>query len=116
MRLSISGLSFRLTRAIAHHVENRINLALGTASDRVDAVSVHLADINGNRGGADKRCQIVVWIRNLRTVVVDAVDLDLYAAVDAAARKARRSVWRHLKRRTTLRREYVSHSLQQLPA
>lgn len=116
MRITVCGLNFELTDAIVRHVEGRIKLSLATASDRIDAVSVRLADINGSRGGIDKRCRIVMGLRPLRTLVVQAVDLDLYAAVDAAASRAKEAVWRHIKRRRTLRREYANRSVRRLPA
>lgn len=116
MRITVCGLGFELTDAIVRHVEGRIKLSLATASDRISAVSVRLADINGSRGGIDKRCRIVIWLRYLRTIVVEAVDPDLYTAVDAAASRAKESVWRHIKRRRTLRREYANRSLRRLLA
>ena len=50
---------------------------------------VRLWDINGTRGGVDKACRVVVWLRGRGTIVVEAVDRDLYAAIDAAAAKLR---------------------------
>lgn len=116
MRITVYSLSFELTDAIVRHVEGRTKLSLATASDRINAVSVRLADVNGSRGGIDKRCRLVIWLRHLRTIVVEAVDPDLYAAVDAAASRAKEAVWRHIKRRRTLRREYANRSLRRLPA
>jgi ribosome-associated translation inhibitor RaiA len=112
MRITVSGLSFELTDAIARHVEDRIRVSLGTASDRINAVSVRLSDINGSRGGIDKRCRIAVWMRHLRTVVVEAIDPDLYIAVDDAASRAKQAIWRGIKRRRTLRREYANRALR----
>lgn len=116
MRMDICGLSFKLTEAIVRHIEGRIRLSLGTASDRINAVSVRLADINGSRGGIDRRCRIVVWLRDLGTIVVAAIDPDLYAAVDEAASRAKEAVWRHIKRRRTLRREYANRHLRRVLA
>ena len=116
MQITVYGLSFELTDAIVRHVENRIKLSLATASDRIKTVSVRLADINGNRGGIDKRCRIVIRLLNLRTIVVEAVDPDLYAAVDMAVGRAKETVWRHIKRRRTLRREYANRNLRRQPA
>ncbi len=117
MRMTVYGLSFELTDAIVQHVEGRIKLSLGTASDRIDAVFVRLSDINGNRGGVDKCCRITVRLRHLRSnVVVEAVDRDLYVAVNQAAARAKHALWRQLKRRRTLRREYANRSLQSLAA
>ncbi len=116
MRIRIQGLSFELTDAIVRHIEGRIKLSLGTASDQIAAVSVRLKDINGPRGGADKRCRIVVRLRPLRSIIVEAVGRDLYATVDEAAARAKEAVWRRLKRRRTLRREYANRGLHRLTA
>lgn len=116
MRLNVFGHGFELTDGIVHHVEGRVKLALGTASDRIRAVSVGLTDINSTRGGIDKRCRVVVRFRNRRTVVVEAVHDDLYAAVDDAVHRAKEAVWRHLRRRRTLRREYANRLLTRLLA
>ena len=111
MRLNVFGHGFELTEGIEHHVESRVEFALGTASDRISEVSVGLKDINSTRGGIDKRCRVVVRLHNRRTVVVEAVHSDLYAAVDDAAHRAKEAVWRHLKRSRTLRREYANRLL-----
>src|SRR3954470_23274668 len=107
MRLDIVGRSFALTDAIVGHVTGRVRAAFGAAAGQVGVVSVRLSDINGARGGVDKRCRLVVGLRNLRTVVVEAVHADLYAAVDEAAGRAKEAVRRHVKRRRTLGREYA---------
>jgi ribosome-associated translation inhibitor RaiA len=110
MRLSQFSQGFELTDAIAAHVESRVRLALGTASEQIDAVSVRLTDVNADRGGNDKRCRMVARLRNLPAVVVEMTHADLYAAIDGAAASAKEAVWRHLKRRRTLRREYANRS------
>lgn len=114
MRLNIVAQNFELTNAITRYVEDRVKLALGPASKRINSVSVRLADINAERGGPDKRCRLVIWLSNLRTIVIDAVNADLYFAVDEAAGRAKEAVWRHLKRRRTLRREYANRSIRRL--
>src|SRR5688572_4691067 len=116
MRISIYGLGFELTEAIVRHVEERVNRSLGAASRQVSGVSVRLGDINGDRGGTDKRCRVVVSLRQLRTIVVEAVDRDLYTAVDDALARTGESVRRHVKRRRTLRREYAHRALPRLVA
>ena len=110
MRLTQFSQGFALSDAIGQHVANRVQSALGTASDQIDAVSIRMTDINAGRGGVDKRCRIVMGLRNARTVVVEAIHADLYAAIDDAAAAAKEAVWRHLKRRKTLRREYANRS------
>ena len=105
MKMDIAGLNLELTRPILRHVMRRVRLALAPARSRVSGVMVRLRDVNGPRGGVDMRCRIVVWLRGHGTVVVDAVEQDLYAGVDSAAAKLREAVRRRLKRGRTLRRE-----------
>ena len=98
MMIDTRALGFGLTDAILRHVEGRLEAALGVAARRVMTVTVRLDDVNGDRGGPDKRCRIVVALRRHRTVTVEAVGVDLYAVVDAAARKARHAVLREVRR------------------
>lgn len=98
MVIDTRALGFGLTDAILRHVERRVEAALGFAARHVMTVTVRLDDVNGDRGGPDKRCRIVVTLRHHRVATVEAVDVDLYAAVDAAAHKARHAVLRDVKR------------------
>ena len=65
---------------------------------------MRLSDINGPRGGEDKRCQLQVSLAGLPDVVVEDTEADLYFAIDRAADRVGRSVMRKLDRMHTLRR------------
>jgi ribosome-associated translation inhibitor RaiA len=106
--MDIAGLNFKLTRPLFRHVVRRVRRGLAPAAARVSGVMVRLRDVNGPRGGVDMGCRIAVWLRGRGTVVVDAVERDLYAAVDSAAAKLRESVRRRLKPSRTHRREYAN--------
>lgn len=95
---------FTLTDGILTHVETRLETALGPFARQVQKVMVRLDDINADRGGNDKRCQVSVALRRRGVVVTEALHEDLYAAIDAAAARARRSVSRELKRHLTRER------------
>lgn len=116
MLINLSALKFRVTAAIERHVNRRLKGAVGRAAGSVTRTIVRLWDINGTRGGVDKACRVVVWLRGRGTIVVEAVDRDLYAAIDAAAAKLRGAVSRHRKRRRTLRREHAQRRVRRLPA
>jgi len=98
MVIDTRALGFKLTDAIFGHVEARVGAALGVAARHLVRVTVRLDDVNGDRGGPDKRCRIVVTLRQHRTVTVEDVGVDLYAVVDAAAHKARHAVVREVRR------------------
>lgn len=104
MQIHIQSQGFTLTDALREHAEHRLRFGLTHASDHIRRVEMRLSDINGPRGGADKRCGIVVALENLPDVVIEDIENDLYVAIDRAADRASRSVARCLKRK----REHVA--------
>jgi putative sigma-54 modulation protein len=101
MFIDTRAIGFGLTDAIQRHVETRVESALGRFSPWVVRVTVRLDDVNADRGGDDKRCSIVVSLRNRGAVVAEAIRSDLYVAVDEVAARVRRSVERSIKRHLT---------------
>jgi putative sigma-54 modulation protein len=116
MVIDTRALGFKLTDAILSHVEGRVGAALGFAARQVVRVTVRLDDVNGDRGGPDKRCRIVVNLRHHRTVTAEEVGVDLYAAVDAAAQKARHAVLRDVKRHVARERREAQRPGTLVPA
>src|SRR5690349_14656350 len=98
MLIDTRAMGFRMTDAIQTHVESRIERALGFASRFVSRVTARVEDVNADRGGVDKRCQIVAFISGHEPVVAQDVKTDLYSAIDSAASRIRNGVIRQLKR------------------
>ena len=96
---------FAMTDALRHHVRQRLHFAFDRIGDRIRRVVVRLSDINGPRGGADKRCQLEVRLEQLPEVVIEDTQSDLYAAMDRAAERASRTVARRLSRERAHRRD-----------
>ena len=94
MLIDTRSMGFSLTDAIRLHVESRVEAALGPVARRVISVTARLEDVNADRGGVDKRCHLVASLRRHGVVVAEATDADLYAAVDEAAERIRRSAVR----------------------
>ena len=108
MVIDTRAIGFALTEAILRHAEARVESALGFTARHVPRVTVRLDDVNGQgHGGADKRCRIVATLggRSHRTLAAEAVDADLYAAIDAAAAKARHAALRQAKRSLAMERK-----------
>jgi ribosomal subunit interface protein len=95
MNISIQCRGFSLTEALDNHVQQRLGFALARAGNRLRRVDVRLSDINGPRGGVDKRCLIEARLSG-KTIVVEEVQADLYAAIDRAAGRIGRTVLRRL--------------------
>lgn len=104
MQTVIQALNFTLTSALRGYVKRRIGFALSTREDHIQRISVRLSDINGPRGGKDKRCHIQVVIPHMADVVIEDTEEDLYAAIDRAVDRAGRTVGRRLSRYRDLSR------------
>lgn len=98
MRIDIKASGFELTEGLREHTVRRLQFALGWANHDVRAVTVRLSDINGPRGGKDKRCRIQVPFAGTPNVVIEDTEADLYVAIDRAAERAERAVVRRLER------------------
>ncbi len=98
MQINIQARNFTLTNAISGHVKRRLGFALSSRDEYIQRIKVLLSDINGPRGGADKRCHIQVVLPQLADVVIEDTEVDLYVAIDRAVDRASRTVDRKLTR------------------
>lgn len=98
MQIIIQSRGFDLTAGLREHVERRIHFALDWANYHVRKVSVCLSDINGPRGGEDKRCHIQIAAPGGADVVIEDTEADLYVAIDRAADRAGRTLARRMER------------------
>jgi ribosome-associated translation inhibitor RaiA len=88
------------------YIERQLGFALGTCYRHVMRILVRLSDINGPRGGNDKRCHLEVILPGQPAVVVEDTEADLYVAINRAASRAGRTVMRRLRRRRDINRVY----------
>lgn len=78
----------------------------------VPRASVQLADVNGPRGGIDKRCQVELKTASVGTVVITSMAHDWRAALESALGRAARLLVRALSRnrhQQRSRRLAISH-------
>ncbi len=91
MQIEIRSLNKNVEQSQRTFVERRLLFALGRFGSRVRRVLVRLEDLNGPRGGLDKRCHIEARLAGKGLLVVDVRDAELEPAVSrAASRMARR--------------------------
>lgn len=98
MRIEIQANGFVLTEALKTYTEQRMAMALGWAGERMRKLAVSLSDINGPRGGIDKRCKVQVQLGRGQEVVIEDTEANLYVAIDRAANRAERAVVRRIER------------------
>lgn len=86
-------------------VERRVRFALRRLSGRVPRADVQLSDVNGPRGGIDKRCQIELRAQGAAPVVVSSVARNWRDALDDALARAARHLLRLWRRLAAERRQ-----------
>ncbi|MEQ1600974.1 MAG: HPF/RaiA family ribosome-associated protein [Methylophilaceae bacterium] len=111
MQLDIQTNGFSLTDGIRDYTKRRMQFALNRNDKYITRVQVRLADINGPRGGVDKRCQIDVSLASHNDIVIEDTETNLYVAIDRASERCSRTLTRRLERM----REF-SHETVTLPA
>ncbi len=104
MRIEIQARGFTLSEALHAQVERSVRFALGSLSGRVRNVVVRLQDVNGPRGGIDKRCLMRAYVTGSAPVVIAHDEADLYVAIDRAADRMGRAVSRRAEQASRSRR------------
>lgn len=84
--------------------ERRVRFVLRRLGWMVPRAEVQLSDVNGPRGGVDKRCQLELRTDSAGTVVVTSVANDWRVALENALSRAARLLKRQLRRRGEARR------------
>ena len=78
--------------------ERRVRFVLRRLGWLVPRAEVQMSDVNGPRGGIDKRCQVELRTDGAGSVVVASVASDWRAALNTALAKAARFLMRALRR------------------
>lgn len=84
---------------LREHVMRRIRFALRRLEWRVPHATVSLVDVNGPRGGLDKRCQVELATTGPTRVFATALAADWSSAIETALSRAARALLRAGRRR-----------------
>lgn len=98
MQLDIQANGFSMTDSIRDYTALRMAFALKRDDKQVMGVKVRLSDINGPRGGVDKRCQIDLTLAGQNDIVIEDIETNLYVAIDRASERCARTLTRRLER------------------
>ena len=86
----------------AHELQDLVQRRMRFVFRRIDwlipKATVQLSDVNGPRGGIDKRCQIEIKSDVAGNIVVSSVDRDWRTALDKALSRAARFLMRQWRR------------------
>lgn len=98
MRIDLHCDGVEAAPGLKDYVARRMRFAVGKFRDHIQWARIKVADVNGPRGGADKRCVVQLKLRNLPDVVFAITQLDVRAAVDEAADRVSRVLAQRLRR------------------
>lgn len=76
----------------------RVRVAMRRLTWLVPRVRVHLSDVNGPRGGIDKRCQVELMTNSTDSVVITSLARDWRSALRSALSRAARALMRSWQR------------------
>lgn len=88
MRTNIVTRGFDNAQTLREYIRYRLGFALGRTGKDLRAISVRLDDVNGPRGGNDKRCTIQLAVPGRPSVIVRTLHSSIHAAIDLAAHRA----------------------------
>jgi hypothetical protein len=98
VRVLIHPKSISADTELRSRVAEALEAGLGSVLAWLRWVDVYLTDVNGPRGGADKRCRVVAHT-GAGPVVVERIGRDPVVAALSAANRCRRLILARQKRR-----------------
>ena len=107
MRMLIHPRTITADAELRDRAAEALATALAPVRSFLRWVDAYLTDVNGPRGGADKRCRVVAHLAT-GPVVVSRTGPDAVAAVAAAAARCRRLILTRLKRRRDRQRRVAA--------
>lgn len=85
------------------HAQRQLGFHLSRFSSALDEVLLRVSDVNGPKGGLDKRCQILVRFKRGGSVTISVSSADARGAIAHAAERTVRMIARELARSRTWR-------------
>lgn len=104
MLIEMRNQGLDLVGVVHRHLERQVRASLRSSGTEVRAVTLWLSDVNGPRGGADLHCVVSLDLIPRGSVRAEATDADLFAAVNQALARARRSIHRGAGRDRSIKR------------
>jgi len=92
------------SESLREHATRRVQLHLSRFGRDLTGVVVRIGDVNGPKGGLDKRCRVTVRGPRVGSATLDEYSGDIWSAVDLALERVARNVGRTLEKARTLGR------------
>ncbi|MFH2124483.1 MAG: HPF/RaiA family ribosome-associated protein [Pseudomonadota bacterium] len=99
MKIDVTMQQIFLNNAMYSQVVRRVRFALSRFGTYLQIVKVRITDINGPKGGMDKRCVVYAKLASSGDVVVQGEGENIFSALSDSLSRAGRSINRSLERR-----------------
>lgn len=116
MKTSINVKGINGEGNLSDYIDRRLSFAFSRTQHAIDNFSMTVTDVNGPKGGIDKKCQVVINAQGLPSVVISEKQSDLRLAIDRCLARASQSLTRKLKRKqhSRTKKESIKRSLVQM--
>lgn len=99
MNIQIKYHHMPTAKDLSEYVEYRLSHSLDRFASRIRRIVMHLYDMNGPRGGVDKKCLAVVDFNVGGAVAIELRDANSFAVVDRVSDRLKVLLHRKLGRR-----------------
>ena len=98
MKLTIVDRDKCLTAPLRNLARRRLLFALARFDSKLDEVTLTVHDLNGPKGGVDKRCQLRVKLHHGEDLILSNLDSTVEAGISRLAERAGRTIARRISR------------------
>lgn len=94
------GITFRNLKGsgkLLHYIDRRMSFVFAHTRKDIENATITLSDVNGPKGGVDKKCQIVIIPTGMKPIVVSDKQDNLRGAIDRCLFRASQCLHRKLR-------------------
>lgn len=107
MELSIHTHGLQTSPALVNNIDSKVATAFAKHWAYVSRIRIVIEDVNGPRGGRDKRGQVVVELNHrANPIVATSRHLTVQGCINLAVRRASRALIRHCNQRHSHRQKH----------
>lgn len=103
MHIDIHACRITLSEELRELIQRRASFALSRVASRLSRLELHLADVNGPRGGVDKRCGVLIHLDHGPALFIERTGEELPALIDRCLSSAGRAVRKRLQQESMQR-------------
>jgi len=111
MRIDLQCNGVEPPAGLREYVARRMKFAIGRFRDQIKWARIKVADVNGPRGGVDKRCVVQLRLHNLPDVIFAITEVEARSAIDRAAERVSQVLARRLERQRRIVREFLPEAV-----